>query len=359
LASGRGRGLIPTLPEGVVTEPPVAARPGGGAGGYTSPMTEHTLERGLLAGLSDELADAVEHAAPFVVTVDGRALGAASGVVLDGAGTVVTAAHVLERTTNIGVLFGEDRRADAQLVGRDAGSDLAILRTRPSAPGAPTPASPDDQALARWSAGVPADSLKVGHLVLALGRPDPAAVMATFGVVSALGGAWRTGRGEVVDGYVRTDVGLLPGFSGGPLIDTQGRLVGITSSRLGQGGAVAIPWRAVRAVAAELLSGQRPRRAYLGVSVQPVELQASVRQRLGLREESGLMVLGLEPDGPAARAGLLMGDILLALGERALSDGEALQVALGGGAIGRPTAARVLRGGALVEVTVVPAERPG
>jgi S1-C subfamily serine protease len=305
-------------------------------------MTEHTAERSLLAGLSDELADAVERASQFVVTVDGRAQGAASGVVWDSAGTVVTAAHVLERTSNIGVLFEDGQRQSAQLVGRDSGSDLAVLRTRPSTPA--EPAAPD--------------SLKVGHLVLTLGRPEASVPMATFGVVSAVGGAWRTGRGGVVDGYIRTDVGLLPGFSGGPLVDTQGRLVGIVSSRFGQGGAVAVPTQAVGRLVAEMSSGQRPRRAYLGVSVQPVELQASLRQQLALREESGLMLLGVEPDGPAARAGLLMGDILLGLGERVLSDGEALQVALGAGAIGQQTTARVLRGGALVEVAVVPAERP-
>jgi S1-C subfamily serine protease len=312
-------------------------------------MTEQaTTERGLLAELSDELARAVEVAGRSLVTVDARSQGPATGLVWDDAGTVVTAAHVVERTRDIGVVPGDGQRRSAQLVARDGGADLALLAFE-AAQGAPvTPAD--------WA---PGDALKVGHLVLALGRPDPAAPMASFGVVSALGGPWRTDRGDVVDGYVRTDATLLPGFSGGALADSRGRVVGLVSSRFGPGGAVAIPGPALRALVRALLSGERSRRAYLGVSAQPVELQAALRERLGLAEEAGLMLLGVEPAGPAARAGLLVGDILLALGSRRLSDGEALQMALGAETIGKPTTARVVRGGALRELTVAPAERPG
>jgi S1-C subfamily serine protease len=308
-------------------------------------MTEHPVETssGLLAGLSDELAGAVARAGPAVVSVDARRPGRppASGIVWDDTGTVVTAAHVLERPRDIGILLDDGRRQPARLVGRAESADLAVLKIA-STTGAEV---------------APADALKVGHLVLALGRPDPAAPMATFGVVSALGNAWRGGQPDPTR-YIRTDVGLLPGFSGGPLVDTHGRVVGMVSSHFGQGGAVAIASSSLHGLVAALLAGHTPRRGYLGVSAQVVELQATTRQQLGLAQTSGLMLLGLEPDAPAERAGLLVGDIVLALGDRVLSDGEALQMALGPEVVGQVMTARVVRGGALVERSIVPVDRP-
>jgi S1-C subfamily serine protease len=308
-------------------------------------MNEAELRSGLLAGLSDELARAVERGGRAVVTVDARGSGPgrqpASGILWDDRGTVVTAAHVIERPRDITVLLGEGQRQPARLIRRAESADLAVLKIAPVA-GAEL---------------APVDSLKVGHLVLALGRPDPAAPMASFGVVSALGNAWRGGQVDPTR-YIRTDVGLQPGFSGGALVDTAGRVVGMVSSHLGQGGAVAIATSSLHGLVAGLLSGQTPKRGYLGVSAQVVELQGAVRTRLGLAQESGLMLMGLEPEGPAARAGLLVGDIVLALGERALSDGEALQMALGPEVVGQPLTARVVRGGELVERSIVPVERP-
>jgi S1-C subfamily serine protease len=303
---------------------------------------ETALSPGLLAGLSDELARAVERGGRAVVTVDARGPGRppATGILWDDSGTVVTAAHVVERR-DISVLFGEGQRQPARLVRRAESVDLAVLKIAP-VPGAEH---------------APADSLKVGHLVLALGRPDPAAPMASFGVVSALGNAWRNGQVDPTR-YIRTDVGLLPGFSGGALVDTEGRVVGMVSSHLGQGGAVAIASSSLQGLIVGLLSGQTLKRGYLGVSAQVVELQGAVRVKLALTQESGLMLLGLEPNGPAERAGLLVGDIVLALGERVLSDGEALQMALGPEVVGQALTARVVRGGTLVERSIVPVERP-
>jgi S1-C subfamily serine protease len=307
--------------------------------------TASERQPGLLAGLSDELARAVERGGRAVVTVDARGSGPgrlpASGILWDDNGTVVTAAHVIERPRDITVLLGEGQRQSARLVRRAESADLAVLKIAP-APGAEL---------------APVGSLKVGHLVLALGRPDPSSPMASFGVVSALGNAWRGGQVDPTR-YIRTDVGLLPGFSGGALVDTEGRVVGMVSSHLGQGGAVAIATASLHGLIVGLLSGQTPKRGYLGVSAQVVELQGAVRARLGLAQESGLMLMGLEPDGPAVRAGLLVGDIVLALGERVLSDGEALQMALGPEVVGQPLTARVVRGGELVERSIVPVERP-
>jgi S1-C subfamily serine protease len=309
-------------------------------------MNEHpdtALSPGLLAGLSDELARAVERGGRAVVTVDARGPGRppASGILWDDDGTVVTAAHAIERPRDISILTGEGQRRPARLERRAESVDLAVLKTAP-VPGATL---------------APVDSLKVGHLVLALGRPEPVAPMASFGVVSALGNAWRNGQVDPTR-YIRTDVGLLPGFSGGALVDSEGRVVGMVSSHLGQGGAVAIATSSLQGLIVGLLSGQTPRRGYLGVSAQVVELQGAVRATLALAQERGLMLLGLEPDGPAERAGLLVGDIVLALGERVLSDGEALQMALGPEVVGQALTARVVRGGTLVERSIVPVERP-
>jgi S1-C subfamily serine protease len=182
--------------------------------------------------------------------------------------------------------------------------------------------------------------------------------MATFGVITSIGGPWRTAAGGVLDAYVRADVALLPGFSGGVLADVQGRVLGLLSSHLANGDPMAIPSSSVERIVQAIRTGGSRRRAFLGVSSQAVELQQSLRDSLSLRQESGLMLLGLEPGGPAERAGLLVGDILLAIGERPMLDGEALHMALGPEAIGARVAVRVIRGGRISEVTVTPAERP-
>src|SRR5262249_3449902 len=163
--------------------------------------------------------------------------------------------------------------------------------------------------------------------------PEP---IASFGAVSSIGGAWRTAQGGLLDAYIRADVALLPGLSGGVLVDVSGRVVGMLSAYLAGGDPVAVPVATRDSIVERILSGGSLRRAYLGVSTQPVELQEILRTRLGLQQSTGLMLLGLEPGAPAERGGLLLGDILLAIGGRAVEDGEALQMALGPEAIGKP-----------------------
>jgi S1-C subfamily serine protease len=194
--------------------------------------------------------------------------------------------------------------------------------------------------------------------VLAVGRPGTPTPIASFGVVSSAGGAWRTAQGAVLDAYLRADIAMLPGLSGGALADVQGRVVGLLSSQLAGGDPVAIPIGTVQSMVQRILGGGSLKRAYLGVSTQPVDLQEGLRTRLGLAQEGGLMLLGLEPDAPADRAGLLLGDIILSLGGKATEDGEALQMALGPDAVGKPAAVRLIRGGQIVEIAVTPAERP-
>jgi S1-C subfamily serine protease len=182
--------------------------------------------------------------------------------------------------------------------------------------------------------------------------------MASFGVVTSTGGAWRTAQGGVLDAFLRADVALLPGFSGGAVVDVQGRVVGLLSAQLAGGDPMAIPCASVDRLVQAILTGGVRRRAYLGVSTQAVELQESMRRSLGIEQETGLMLLGVEPDGAAERAGLLLGDILLSLNDRPVVDGEALQMALGPEVVGTQVPLRLVRGGQLLQLAVTPGERP-
>jgi S1-C subfamily serine protease len=201
-------------------------------------------------------------------------------------------------------------------------------------------------------------ALKAGNLALAVGRPGTPEPIASFGAVSSVGGLWRSAQGGLVDAYIRADVALLPGLSGGALADVNGNIVGMLSAYLAGGDPVAIPAATVATIVERIVSGGSVRRAYLGVSTQPVELQETIRDRLAIEQTAGLMLLGLEPGAPAEASGLLLGDILLSIGERAVDDGEALQMALGPTAVGQPTPIRFIRGGELREIRVTPAPRP-
>ena len=305
-------------------------------------MTLSDTSSGLLASLSDDLAGAVQRAGASVVAVHGRRRFPASGLVWR-ADQVLTASHVLERDSDLSITAPDGSQRPARLLGRDPSSDVAVLNV----PGA------------NLRAFDPASSaLKAGHLALAVGRPGTPEPIASFGAVSSIGGAWRTSQGGVLDAYIRADVALLPGLSGGALADVNGKVVGMLSAYLAGGDPVAIPVATLEGVAQRILSGGSLRRAYLGVSTQPVELQEAVRQRLVIQQTSGLMLLGLEAGAPAERSGLLLGDILLSIGDRPVDDGEALQMALGPAVVGQPTPIRLIRGGELREVRVTPAPRP-
>ncbi len=297
---------------------------------------------GLLASFSDDLAGAVQRASQFVVAVHGRRRFPASGLAWRP-DQVLTASHVLERDSDLSITAPDGAQYPAKLLGRDPASDLAVL----GVPGANlTPVNPQPSLL------------QPGHLALAVGRPGTPEPIASFGAVGSVGGPWRTSAGGVLDAYIRADIALLPGLSGGALADVSGNVVGMLSAYLAGGDPVAIPVSTLSGVAERILSGGSLRRAYLGVSTQPVELQEGVRQRLGIEQTTGLMLLGLEPDAPAERGGLLLGDILLSIGDRPVDDGEALQMSLGPSVVGQPTPIRLIRGGELRDLRVTPGPRP-
>jgi S1-C subfamily serine protease len=303
-------------------------------------MSEGT---GLLGRLSDELAGAVETAGRSVVRVNARRRMPASGLIWSPDGVIVTADHVLEREEDVTVGLEDGQEVGADVVGRDPTTDLALLRLRDG---------PSGLGVIR-----PAEGFKVGSLVLAVGRPGTA-VSASLGVIASIGQSARTSRGGQLDGFVRTDAVLLPGFSGGALIDVSGRAVGLTTSHFGQGAGFAIRMGTVQRVAEQLLQGGRVRRGYLGVSSQPVPLPAGLKEKHRLDQETGLLLVGVEPNGPADRGGLLMGDLLVGLGGDPIKDTDDLQWALRSERVGQAVAVRIVRGGDLREISLTVGERP-
>ena len=302
-------------------------------------MTEVT-EASVLSGLSDDLANAVERAGAAVVRVDARRRQAASGVVWNAEGAVVTADHVVERDEDVTVGLPDGSRVPAKIVGRDPGTDLAVLRI-------------DASGLAPIEQG---PSPKVGHLGLIVARPG-STLETSIGVVSALSGPARTRRGGQLEGLIRTDAMFYPGFSGGPLVDTAGRMVGLATSHFGQGAGLVIPLETVARVSSSLLRHGKVRRGFLGISSQPVALPQALRDRLGLSQESALMVVGVESGGPSERAGLLMGDVLIGLDGQPIRDTDDLRGLLSSERVGKATTARVIRGGEARDLTVTIGER--
>lgn len=296
---------------------------------------------GVLAQLSDALAAAVERAGRSTVTVHARRRVPASGIIWQP-GVILTCDHVLERDEDIAVTTPDGRELPARLAGRDPGSDLAVLRVEA------TDLVPLEPA--------PEGSARVGHLVLAIGRPGNGP-MASLGVISAVGGPWRTFRGGLVEGYIRSDTTFYPGFSGGPLVDTAGRAVGINSGRLGRGAGLTIPMAAAARIAEQLLRTGRIRRGYLGIGSQPVRLPEPLARLIG--QASGLLVVSVEADSPAARGGLLIGDVIISMAGAPVRDTEDLQALLGPERVGQPTTVTVLRGGERRELSVTVGERQG
>jgi S1-C subfamily serine protease len=305
-------------------------------------MSNTLSSASLLAGVSDELADAVDRAGAGVVTVDARRRHPASGILWSADGLVATANHVVERDEEIEVSLPDGRTAAATLVGRDPGSDLALLRI------AVTGLEPLPRAAAEP---------RVGHLTLAIGRPGPSGAMASLGVVTAVGGPLRFRGGHSLDRYVRADVAMLPGFSGGPLVDSSGGLIGLNSSTLGHAGQLTIPASSIDATISTLLQHGRVRRGYLGIGAQAVRLPDALIKAIDNGQEQGLLIVSVEPGGPADAAGLILGDVVLAIDGEQVGQVEQLQERLTGDRVGNAVAVRIIRGGEPREVTVTVGER--
>lgn len=289
--------------------------------------------------LSNVLAAAVDRAAPSVVRVDARRRGPAAGVVY-GDGQVVTAHHVVEWDEGIEVILADGARVAATLVGRDPTTDLALLKVAASG-----------LAAAGWA---DSSGLRVGHLVLAVSRGSQGP-RAGHGIVSAIGGAWRTMAGGLVDAYLETDVALFAGYSGSLLVDAAGVALGLNTAGLVRGAGVALPAATLRRVVDTLAAHGHVRRGYLGIGTMPVRLDPEPAAALG--QDAGLMITSVQAGTPAAQAGLMMGDVLLALDGAALQRPRDLLARLDEQAVGRQVTLRVLRAGQPREVALTVGSR--
>lgn len=308
-----------------------------------------------LMQLSNAMADQVEAAAASAVRVEARRRLPATGIVW-AENLIVTAHHVVEYEDDIMIGLADGGRVGAALIGRDPHNDLALLRTEAAL------------TAANWAED---DGLRVGHLAMALGRPRQK-IQASLGIISGLADSndvrqkakrqkrrrgrgkrgWRGGWGRTLaDGYIQTDVIMYPGFSGGPLLGGDGKVHGLNTSGFSRGVSIAVPAATIRKSAAVLLADGKIEQGYLGVGVQPARLPDSAAESLD--QEAGLLVVSVEAESPAAKAGLMVGDILAALDDEAVEQVDELLILLAGIKVNSEVAITLVRGGAVHTVSAV------
>jgi S1-C subfamily serine protease len=299
------------------------------------------MDNNPLTALSDTLAEAAAKGGAGTVLVDARRRHPASGIAF-ASDLVLTADHVVERDDDLHVILPDGSLLNASIAGRDPGSDLALLRLAGSG-----------LAVAEKAAS----EARVGQLALAIGRPGPAGIQASLGVVSAVIGPIRTGRGGMLERALRTDAVPYPGFSGGPLVDSAGRVLGLNTSGLWQGELLTIPSALAWSIASVLAEHGRVKHGYLGVRSQPTAIPPAQRQALGREQAGGLLLVMVESSSPAEKGGLLVGDILVGLGSQPVSDPDDLVTRLSGSLVGQETTIEVLRGGQPKTLKVIIGER--
>lgn len=311
----------------------------------------------LLDAYSQAVTGAVQIAGPSVVqiAVRGRASrrgygeeisGSGSGVVVAPDGYILTNNHVVAEASEITVAFASGDRRDAVLIGRDPPTDLAVVRIQLATLPAATLGD--------------SDSLRVGQLVIAMGNPLGFQFTVTAGVVSAVGRLLRSQSGRLIENIIQTDAALNPGNSGGPLVDTRGRVVGINTAIIqwAQGICFAIPINTAKWVTGALIRDGRVTRGYLGVSAQTVPIMPALAERLGLPGPQSVLISAIEPGSPAHRGGVQDGDLLISLANKPVAAVDDLHRILTSETIGTTLPLRVLRDGRLVELRVRPEETP-
>jgi S1-C subfamily serine protease len=296
-----------------------------------------------LIELSNALAQVTEVAAASAVAVHTESRGSSSGVIWRP-GVVVTAEHALRRDEEIQLTLPNGRIVAAGLAGRDPSTDIAVLKCAEVTPG-------------KASFGN-VESLKPGSISLVVGRTRASGPVAALAVVSLVAGERRSWTGGSLTPYIRLDVGLQPTAAGGAVVDAEGRIVGIATPRFARFGAIALPAPIINRVVDTLLQKGRIPRGYLGVGLQTVRLPEALRNALQRKEKTAAILLEVEPDGPAHKAGLVIGDILISLGGETVARFEDVQSHLQAENVGKPLAAKIVRGGEAQEVNITVAERP-
>jgi len=299
------------------------------------------MAKNIFLELSDAMAEAAERAGKSTVLVDARKRFPASGIAIS-ADTILTADHVVERDEDIKVILSDGTELTAKLAGRDPGSDLAVLKLNKASA---TPAE------------VSKTPARVGQFVLAIGRPSTKGIESSFGTVNAINGPVRTGRGSMLESYIKTDVVSYPGFSGGPLVNGDGTIFGINTSGFSSGSAITIPADLAWKIAATLEKDGKIKRGYLGIRSQTVDIPEDSKKSLKREQSTGLLIVGVEADSPAAKGGLIVGDILVGVAGEAVAHHDELYARLSGDVVGKSAAIDVLRGGKLESVKVTVGER--
>lgn len=296
----------------------------------------------VLQNLSNALAQVVSNAGQSIVQVDARRRVPATGVVWSEDGVIVTSHHVVREEEKIKVGLPNGDVVAAEFVGRDPTTDLAVIKAEASGLVPPS-----------WVSG---SDVAVGHLTLAIGRPL-GDLQATLGVVSAMSENWTSPAGGQFDYYLQTDVVMYPGFSGGPLVAVDGTFIGLNTSALRRGVSLTVPTDTVVRVTNALLTDGRIRRGYLGVSAQGVTLPDALQTEF--KQETGLMLVMVDPDGPAGQGGLAMGDTIIALDSEPTRSMDELQRLLNGDRVDQTVPVKIVRGGSVQDVSVTIGEREG
>ena len=297
----------------------------------------------LLDAYSAAVIQAVETVGPAVVKID-AAKGGGSGVLFTPDGLILTNSHVVDKSGPLTVVMTDGRSAQADLIGQDADTDLAVIRI-------------DGSALP-WATLGDSRAVRVGQIAIAIGNPYGFHHSVTAGVVSALGRSLRARSGRLMDDIIQTDAALNPGNSGGPLVTTRGEVIGVNTATIlpAQGLCFAIASNTARFVASRLLRDGRIRRSYIGVGGQTVPIPRAVARENQLAVTSGVFIVSVEPNSPAANAGLKDGDVVLAFAGTPVTGVDDLHRLLTEEKIGVPTAVTILRSARRRQISVVPRE---
>jgi S1-C subfamily serine protease len=295
-----------------------------------------------LSDLSNHLASAVDRSSRSIVTVYGRPRIPSSGIVWRS-GLILTADAALRRDEDVRVTLPDGKTVSATVKGRDGTTDLALLAcdTGSAAP-------------ARFADG----ALKPGQIVLTVGRTVDTGPIATMGIISGVSSEWQTWRGGKLDQFVRLDVSIYPTSAGGAVVDVEGNILGIVAAGLSRSSVIAITRPTIDRVAEILSTKGHVARGYLGIGLQSVAIPETLKQQLKIEQDTGVMVLNVEEGSPAASAGVLLGDVVLSLGDHPITDPEALHAALDSSAVNKQLSLGLLRGGGLLQLAVTAAERP-
>jgi len=293
--------------------------------------------------LSSQFAEIAEQSGKFIVSVHGGRRVAASGIVWRPE-IVVTGSHMLRRTDDIEIAFGGESRHKATFLGRDPGTDIAVLRLEKGNSAAEL--LPDTS------------KLRVGQLVLAVGRSTLGDLAAAAGIIARLGAPWQTWRGGKIDTLLRPDVNLYPGQSGSALVDSRGRLLGMNTSALARVATITVPTATVERVVNEIVEHGGVFRPYLGLAMQAVSLPTDLSSKLKIDQNSALMVMQVEPESPTAEAGITLGDLIVSINSQPVSGIEDVQRTLSKAKRGDSVDLGYVRGGQLASLKVKLADRP-